>query len=198
MLKVLNSRIVYITIIFAAFGSALSMLLKIEAMKTYYPALATLISLLVSLLVSLLIKGKRDKRSKARLKIWAVILFMLFLLCAVFHTGYIINKTFEYREFDEVNRYVKGEYSDSGLVVKQRYPMLNDEQILYKKMGGTDGIEIYWVKSSIDYNIFMLIITYCGVVMFFVACITLLTEILSENNKRLTRSAKPALPKITA
>ena len=191
ILKVLNDRVTYITAIFALFGGALSFLLKIEDMKTYYPALATLLALLVSLLVSLLIKGKRDRRSKNRMKIWALILFLLFLGCAFLHTNFVINHTFEYNEFDKVSRYVKGEYSDSGLAAKKKYPMLNDEQMLYKLMDGTDGIEIFWTKSSVDHNVFMLIMTYCGVVMFFVASITLLTEILAEEkNKPKRKSGK--------
>jgi hypothetical protein len=195
ILQVLNNRVTYITVIFGLFGGALSLLLKVEEMKNFYPALSTLIALLVSLLVSLLIKGKRDKRSKDRLKISAVLLFLLFLVCAAFHTRYVINQTFEYHEFDKVNRYVKGEYSDSGLAAKKKYPMLNDEQILYQIMGGTDGIENYWTRTSIDNNILWLILTYCGLVMFFVACITLLTEILAEKDKPKRKPRKKVVPK---
>jgi len=44
--------------------------------------------------------------------------------------------------------------------------MLNDEQLLYQKMGGTVGIEIYRTKSSVEQKyFFLLIIIYCGVVM---------------------------------
>lgn len=188
--KVLNNRVTYITVIFGLFGGAISLLLKIEEMKTYYPALAILIALLVSLLVSLLIKGKRNPKIRYVFKITAAILFLLFLVCAVLHTNYIINRTFEYHEFDENNRYVKGVYSDSGLVARKKYPMLNDEQILYQKMGGTDGIEIYWTKSSVDSNIFLLIISYCGVVMFFVASITFLTEVLAEEENKPNRKPR--------
>ena len=48
-------------------------------------------------------------------------------------------------------------------------------------MDGIDGIRTHWTAASVDNNIFMLIITYCGVVLFFVACITFLTELLSED-----------------
>jgi uncharacterized membrane protein len=131
ILMVLNNRVTYITILFGLFGGALSFLLKIEDMKTYYPALASLIALVISLLVSLLIKGKRDRKSKNRFKISAIILFLMFLAFAAIHTKYVITKTFEYHEFDEVNRYVKGVYSDTAFALKRRYPQLSDEKMLY-------------------------------------------------------------------
>jgi len=202
MIKILNNRVTYLTVIFGLFGGALSLLLKIEDMKTYYPALASLIALLVSLLVSLLIKGKRGPAQRRLFKIMAAVLFFLFLVCAILHTNFIIKKTFEYHEFDQMSRYVKGEYSTLGLTAKQKYPNLTDEQILYKKMGGPDGISVYWTKSSIDNNVFLLIISYCGVIIFFVAAITFLTEVLAEQDKKKSPkrktgrrfAAKPAAP----
>lgn len=187
MIKILNNRVTYITLIFGLFGGALSLLLKIEDMKAYYPALASLIALLVSLLVSLLIKGKRGPAQRKLFKWLAALLFFLFLACAIIHTNFIINKTFDYHEFDQMSRYVKGDYSTAGLGAKQRYPTLTDEQILYKKMGGPDGISVYWTASSINHNIFLLIISYCGVIIFFVASITFLTEVLAEQDKKKSR-----------
>jgi hypothetical protein len=199
IIKVLNNRVTYITLIFGLFGGALSLLLKIQDMKTYYPALASLLALVVSLLVSLLIKGKRNPRIRNTFKFIAAVLFVLFVGCAIVHTNYIIKKTFEYHEFDEMNRYVIGDYSDAGLNMKRKYPMLTDEQILYQKMGGPDGIAIFWNKSSIDNNIFILIISYCGVIIFFVASVTFLTELLAEGDntgkrKRHTSAVNSALP----
>lgn len=183
ILKVLNDRVTYITLLFGLLGGALSLLLKIEDMKAYYPALASLIALVVSLLVSFLIKGKRDRKSKNRLKVWASILFVLFLGFAGIHTKYVITKTFEYHEFDEVNRYVKGNYSDTAIALKKRFPHLNDEQILYQQMSGPDSIKQYWTAESVDTNIFLLIASYCGVILCFVAVVTLLTEILAEDKE---------------
>jgi hypothetical protein len=190
ILEILNNRVTYITLIFGAFGGALSLLLKIEELKTYYPSLSILIALLVSLLVSLLIKGKRGPKVRNRFKIAALVLFVLFLICAIQHTRYIINKSFEYHEFDETNRYVKGIYSDSGLATKKRYPSLNDEQILYQKMGGADGIKIFWTPVSVDNNIFLLVVSYCGIVLFFVASITFFLELLAEEEMKPKRMPK--------
>lgn len=181
ILDVLNNRVTYITIIFGLFGGALSFLLKIEDMKTYYPALASLIALVVSLLVSLLIKGKRDRKSRKRLNVWALILFILFLGFAALHTNYVITKTFEYQEFDEANRYIKGNYSQTALELKKKYSHLSDSQILYQKMSGVDSIKQFWTPESVDMNVFILIATYCGVVLCFVAVITLVTELLAED-----------------
>jgi hypothetical protein len=188
--KVLIKRAAYITLLFGLFGGALTLLLKIEVMQAYYPALASLIGLLVSLLVSFVIIGKRGTKIRNRFKIAAILLFMLFILCALLHTNLIITRTFEYNEFDETNRYVKGDYSERGLVEKKKYPMLTDEQLLYKKMGGVDGIEILYAKASVDQNIFLLIISYCGVVIFFVAAITFLTEVLAEVEGRKKRKTR--------
>lgn len=182
ILMVLNNRVTYITVLFGLFGGALSFLLKIEDMKTYYPALASLIALVISLLVSLLIKGKTDRKSKSRFKISAIILFLLFLGFAAIHTKYVITKTFEYHEFEEVNRYVKGAYSDTAYALKKRYPHLSDENMLYQKMSGVDSIKQYWTPESVETNIFILIATYCGLVLCFVAVITLMTEILADED----------------
>ncbi len=187
VIEILNNRVTYITLIFGLFGGALSLLLKIEDMKTYYPALASLIALLVSLLVSLLIKGKKGPAQRRLFKILAALLFFLFLVCAILHTNFIIKKTFEYHEFDQMSRYVKGDYSPAALAAKQKYPMLTDEQILYQKMGGPDGISVYWTAASIDNNVFLLIISYCGVIIFFVASITFLTEVLAEQEQKKPR-----------
>lgn len=196
ILKVLNNRVTYITVLFGLFGGGLSLLLKIEDMKTYYPALASLIALVISLLVSLLIKGKRDRKSRNRFRISAVILFLLFLGFAAIHTKYVITKTFEYHEFDEVNRYVKGVYSDTAIALKKNFPQLSDEKMLYQKMSGVDSIKQYWTPESVDANLFILIATYSGLVLCFVAVITLMTEILAEEEGRKKspkRSRKKAL-----
>lgn len=184
IIQILNNRVTYITLLFAAFGGALSFLLKIEDMKTYYPALASLIALVISLLVSLLIQGKKDRKRMQRIKLSAVILFILFLGFAAVHTKYVITKTFEYHEFDALNRYVKGNYSDTALALQKRFPQLTDEQILYQKMSGVDSIKHYWTSESVDSNIFMLIVTYCLLVLCFVASVTLMTEVLAERSKR--------------
>lgn len=184
MIAILKYRVLLITILFGAFGGALSLLLKIEDLKTYYPSLAILIALTVSLLISFLIKAKWNIRLRNQLKAISVVLFILFLAAAVLHTYYIIDRTFEYREFDEVNRYVKGSYSSLAHDYKKKYPNLSDEEILYERLGGTSAIDVYWTKESINKNIFSLIITYCCIVLFFVACISLILEVIGSRYKK--------------
>jgi hypothetical protein len=180
MLTILKYRVLFITILFGAFGGALSLLLKIEDLKNYYPSLAVLIALAVTLLVSFLIKAKWTRQYRNKLKVAATLLFVLFLGAVFFHTYYIINHTFEYREFDKMSRYVKGEYSETGLSYKKNHPYQRDEEALRNYFGGPSGIELLWTKDSINNNIFRLIISYCCLVMFFVGCISFLTEILAD------------------
>lgn len=187
MLDLLKYRVVFITLLFGAFGGALSLLLKIEELKNYYPSLAVLIALCVSLLISFLLKARWSTRLRDRLKIVAVLLFLLFVATAALHTYYIINRTFEYREFDEVNRYVKGNYTDTAIAYKKRFPFLKDEEILRDRLEGVTAIEIFWTKESINNNIFRLIASYCGLVLFFVASVTLLSEILATNYRKRTK-----------
>lgn len=187
MIAILKYRILFITVLFGAFGGALSLLLKIEELKKYYPSLAVLIALIVTLLISFLIKAKWGTRYRNKLKIISVILFFLFLGTAFLHTFYIIDRTFEYREFDTVSRFVKGEYSDAAKVFKKAHPNQTDKEALYNEFGGTSGIDIYWTKDSINKNILRLIISYCCIVMFFVACVSLLAEILAAKYGKSTK-----------
>ena len=189
MITILKYRILFITLLFGAFGGALSLLLKIEDLKTYYPSLAILIALSVSLLISFLIKAKWSTRLRNKLKVIVAIVFFLFLGTAFLHTYYIIDKTFEYRNFEEVNRYVKGDYSAIAKQYKSQHPTLTDEEALYNDFGGSGGINIYWTKESVNKNILILIITYSMLILFFVACVSLLTEVLagkySKSSKRI-------------
>ncbi len=189
MIAILKYRILFITILFGAFGGALSLLLRIEDMKNYYPSLAVLIALAVTLLISFLIKAKWETKFRNNLKIAATALFVLFLISAFLHTYYVIDRTFEYREFDQVNRYVKGDYSAAAIEYKKKHLYQKDEEALYNEFGGTSGIEIYWTKESINKNILLLIMTYCCLVMFFVGCISLLVEILSSKYGKSTKKA---------
>lgn len=189
MVTIIKYRILLITVLFGAFGGALSLLLKIEDLKSYYPSLAILIAFSVSLLISFLIKAKWSTHLRNQLKVIVAIVFFLFLATAFLHTYYIIGKTFEYRNFDEVDRYVKGDYSAAALTYKKKHPDLTDEEALYDDFGGVSGISIYWTPQSVNKNILILIISYCMVILFFVACVSLLTEILagrySKSSKRI-------------
>jgi hypothetical protein len=187
METILKYRIAFITVLFGAFGGALSLLLKVEDLKNYYPALAALIALLVSLLISFLIKGRWSVPFRNQLKVWATGLFILFIGATILHTYYVITRTFEYEDFDVTNRYVKGEYSNSALDYQRQYPNLTDQEMLFHYFEGSAGRDIYWKKDTVDKNVFALILTYSGVVLFFVACISLLAEVLAT---KYTKSSK--------
>lgn len=180
MITLLKYRVLFVTFLFGAFGGALSLLLKIEDLKTYYPSLAVLIALTVSLLISFLIKAKWETGFRNKLKIAATLLFVFFLVAAFLHTYLIINRTIEIREFDEMSRYVTGDYSPAAKEYLNAHRNQTDKEALYNEFGGAEGIPIYWTPKSINNNILLLIISYCAVILFFVACISLLAETLSS------------------
>ena len=187
MLTILKYRVLLITAIFGAFGGALSLLLKVEDLKSYYPSLAALIALIVSLLISFLIKARWNTRHRNKLKIVSALLFGLFLATAFFHTYYVINDTFEYREFAKMTRYVKGEYTQAAINYKKGHPAEEDIDALKNYFGGTAGIGLFWTRTSINNNIFKLIVTYCCLVMFFVGAVSLVTEVLASKYSKSTK-----------
>jgi hypothetical protein len=65
-------------------------------------------------------------------------------------------------------------------------------------MSGVDSIKQYWTPESVDTNVFILIATYCGLVLCFVAVITLMTEILAEEDTSKPRRRKTKNPLVEA
>jgi len=183
MIALLKYRIVFITLLFGAFGSALPALLKIDELQWYYTSLTPLLALLVSFLISFLIKAKWNIQLRNRLKIAAALLFLLLLVAVFFHTRLYLDATFRYKDFTGNEKsYVKGEvYTPLAIEFKKSRPdITSDAVLLYEGFGGPEGKQDVWTQESIDKNILSLIITYCLVVIIFVAALTLLSEILSQ------------------
>ena len=202
MIKLLKYRVLFITLLFGLFGGALSLLLKVDEMQTYYPALAMLIALCISLLISFLIKGKWNTSFRNKLKLTATILFIFFLISAAFHTYYFLNNTFKYAGFDGKEAYyVRGSiYTPAAIKCRQDHPAItSDAGMLEICFEGTEGKMQAWTEQSINNNIMTLIISYCTVILFFVAVVSLLTEILAlkydKSNKKLYK-AKPVRHKV--
>lgn len=199
MVSFLKYRVVFITLLFSLFGGALSLLLKIDEMQTYYPALAALIALSVSLLVSLLTKGKWTTSFRKKIKVAATVLFLLFLATIAFHTYYFINNTFKFVNFGgKVAYHVKGStYTDAALRCRADHPseITSDAKMLELCFEGLPGKTDAWPEDSIKQNVFKLIASYSVVILFFVATISLLTEVLASKYTRHKQRTKQDGPK---
>ncbi len=183
MVAFLKLRVVFITLLFGLFGGALSYLLKIDELQSYYPALAALIALCVSLLISFLIKGRWTVVFRNKIKKMSAILFSLFLIAAFIHTYLFINSVFKYKDFTgEVSYYVKGSvYTEAALKCKKDHPKItSDAAMMYACFESPEEKTEAWTEESINNNVFMLIVSYCAVILFFVGTVSLLTEILAS------------------
>lgn len=179
-------RVIFITLLFGLFGSALSYLLKIDELQSYYPGLASLIALCVSLLISFLIKGKWTTAFRNKIKGVAAILFTLFIIAALLHTYFFINSVFKYEDFNgNVSYYVKGNvYTQAALKCRKQHPEINsDAAMMVSCFESPEQKTEAWTEESINNNVFKLIISYCAVIIFFVATVSSLTEILASKYK---------------
>jgi len=189
MLKLLKSRVVLVTALFAAFGGALSKLLKIDEMEGYYVALTSLIALLTTLLISFLLKGVWSKKRKKTLQIILSITSVLFIISALYHTNVFLTKTISYHHPKDrpASYLVKGKnYSVEGVRRKALYPDYNDDEILYQALGGPTGKTHLWDQSDINANTFALITSYVLLVIFFSGSTFALLEILSSQYAKST------------
>ena len=153
MVTFLKLRVVFITLLFGLFGGALSYLLKIDEMQSYYPSLAALIALCVILMISFLIKAK------------------------------CINSVFKYRDFNgDVSYYVKGRvYTEAAIKCRKDHPKItSDAAMMVACFESPEEKTEAWTEESINNNIFLLITSYCLVIIFFVGTVSLLTEILAS------------------
>jgi hypothetical protein len=183
MVAFLKLRVVFITLLLGLFGGALSLLLKIDELQSYYPALAALIALCVSLLISFLIKGKWTIVFRNRIKKVAVILFSLFIVAALVHTYFFINSVFKYENFNgDISYYIKGSvYTAAALKCKKQHPEItSDAAMMTTCFESPEAKTEAWTEESINNNVFRLIISYCAVILFFVGTVSLLTEILAS------------------
>ena len=195
MIQLLKYRVLFITLLFGLFGGALSLLLKIDEMQAYYPALASLIALCVSLLISFLIKSRWNTHFRNKLKLVATVLFVFFLIAAALHTSYFLNNTFKYEGFGgKTAYYVKGSvYTPAALKCRKDHPVItSDAAMLELCFEGTGGKGQAWTEQSINNNVLTLIVSYCTVILFFVAVVSLLVEILvlkyDKSNKKLMKT----------
>lgn len=190
MLVLLKLRVAFITLLFGLFGSALSLLLKIDELKNYYPALAALIALCVSFLISFLLKNKWNISFRNKIKKIAFLLFVLFLISSFIHTYFFINSVFKYKDFSgNISYYVKGsEYTQAAIKCRKEHPNISsDAAMIVNCFESPEEKTEAWTEESINRNTLLLIISYCFVIIFFVGTISLLTEVLASKYSKSKR-----------
>ena len=105
----------------------------------------------------------------------------MFLVAAAFHTFYFIHDTFKYEDFGgKTAYYVKGSvYTEAAMNCKRKHPEItSDAAMLELCFEGLEGKMQAWSEDSIKTNVYMLIISYGVLVLFFVATVSLLCEVL--------------------
>ncbi|PSR53207.1 hypothetical protein AHMF7605_06520 [Adhaeribacter arboris] len=189
MIKLLQYRALFMSILFGLFGNALSKLLVIDEMTWYYTALASLIGLVVNLLVSFLLKGKWTTRMKNIVKIVCVLFFLGLITTVYLHTKFFMEGTFSYSDFNnKVSYYVKGyEYTAQALKFKNENPRItSDEDLVFEGFGGPKKKHLVWTEQSITDNTLKLIASYSLTIIFFVGIISVLLEVLVVHYGRTT------------
>ena len=195
MISILKYRVIFITLLFAIFGQALTRLLEVDEMKAYYQSLAPLLALAVSLLLAFIIKGKWTQKTRNILKIAASVLFGFLLIGVFMYTRLFLKATFQFRDVKgNVAYYVKGDsksYTQPALEFKKNNPNISsDSEMIRMGFEGPHNKRYAWTEDSISDNILWLITGYCLVVLLFAGLVSLLTEILS-----LRYSSKKTIPK---
>lgn len=189
MIKLLQYKAALIAVLFGLFGSALSKLLDIDEMASYYTALAGLIALIVNLLVSFLLTGRWSRTLKNNVKIICLLLFTALIITLFIHTKYFLECTFAYKDFDEKQSYyVKGdEYSAVALNFKKEHPYIqSDADLIREGFGSPENKALVWTPESINKNTLSLITSYSLLVIFVVGLISVLLEVLIGHYKKST------------
>jgi hypothetical protein len=199
--KLLNYRIAFITVLFAAFGGILSTIMNIASVGSWsYAAIASLIAVVTSLFISLLLK--REWTDKVRLRVQRIStgLFIAFIICCLAFIWLVrFGLTFEMQEFDndktlanptgkvayKTIRYVKGvSYTADAQQYIRENPGAGDNTTeLVQAFGGSAEMNAIWSEDSRDLAQFYLMFGYCLFVLLFVANVSLLCEVLVTKYK---------------
>jgi amino acid transporter len=183
MASLLKFRVVFITLLFGIFGSALTLLLQIDEMESYYRSLAPLLALVISLFISFMIKMKWNIKTRNKLKIIVSVILLMLLISIFFYTRLFLKATFPFRDInDKVAYYVKGNkdsYTQVALDFKAKNPSItSDAELIRNGFEGPHNKRFAWTEESISNNILNLIAGYCIVIILFTGIISLLSEIL--------------------
>jgi energy-coupling factor transporter transmembrane protein EcfT len=196
MVNLIKYRAFLITAIFGLFGGALTSLLNIEELKSTYIGLSLLISLVISLLISFFLKLKWTRKTRDRVKMISLALFLLMLVAMYFFIKTFNNNTFYYKDIvsKKGGYYVKGdELQDNAKSYMEAYQKakgteLSPEQLIIDK-GGPENADQVWRKTSINNNKLGLLVSYSLLVITFVSSVCLLTEVLASRYKKSTEKS---------
>jgi hypothetical protein len=191
MHTILKYRVVFITALFAVFGSALTLLLEIDEMENYYRSLAPLLALVISLFISFMIKMKWSVKTRNRLKITISVLLGLLLVAVFMYTRFFLKATFPYRDAEnKVAYYVRGDknsYTQLAIDFRKKNPAItSDAELIRLGFEGPHNKRYVWTEESISDNVLWLITGYSIIVILFVGMISFLTEILALQYARST------------
>lgn len=190
MIILLKYRAIFIGLLFGLFGGALTKLLAIDELAFYYTALASIIAIVVNLMVSFMLKGKWNTHVKYSVKAVCIFLFLALIIALYSHTNYFLRGTFPYRDFeDQVSYYIKGnEYTPIAKKFIEENPYIqSDEDLIREGFGSPDEKDKVWTQASINSNWMKLLTSYSLVIMFFVALVSILLEILISKYGKSTK-----------
>lgn len=190
MIILLKYRAIFIGLLFGLFGGALTKLLAIDELAFYYTALASIIAIVVNLMVSFMLKGKWNTHVKYSVKAVCIFLFLALIIALYSHTNYFLRGTFPYRDFeDQVSYYIKGnEYTPIAIKFIEENPYIqSDEDLIREGFGSPDEKDKVWTQASINSNWMKLLTSYSLVIMFFVALVSILLEILISKYGKSTK-----------
>ncbi|WP_373398621.1 hypothetical protein V8V91_02540 [Algoriphagus halophilus] len=190
MIILLKYRALFIGLLFGLFGGALTKLLAIDELAFYYTALASIIAIVVNLMVSFMLKGKWNTHVKYSVKAVCIFLFLALIIALYSHTNYFLRGTFPYRDFeDQVSYYIKGnEYTPIAKKFIEENPYIqSDEDLIREGFGSPDEKDKVWTQTSINSNWMKLLTSYSLVIMFFVALVSVLLEILISKYGKSTK-----------
>ncbi|MDN3687452.1 hypothetical protein [Cyclobacterium jeungdonense] len=181
MIKLLQYRAALVTVMFGLFGGAISNFLVIEEYSWIYFGLASILGLTVNLLVSFLLKSRWSKGIKNNIKMVCIFLFTAMVVNLYMHTKFFLERTFAYRDFNnEVTYYVKGtEYTSLAKAFKLANPQIeSDADLIMEGFGSPLEKGKVWTEASIIESWLKLISSYALFIIFFVALISILIEVL--------------------
>lgn len=190
MIILLKYRAIFIGLLFGLFGGALTKLLAIDELAFYYTALASIIAIVVNLMVSFMLKGKWNTHVKYSVKAVCIFLFLALIIALYSHTNYFLRGTFPYRDFeDQVSYYIKGnKYTPIAIKFIEENPYIqSDEDLIREGFGSPDEKDKVWTQASINSNWMKLLTSYSLVIMFFVALVSILLEILISKYGKSTK-----------
>lgn len=174
-------RAALVTVMFGLFGGAISNFLVIEEYSWIYFGIASILGLTVNLLVSFLLKSRWSTGIKNNIKIVCIFLFTALVVNLYMHTKFFLERTFAYKDFNnEVTYYVKGtEYTHLAKEFKLANPQIeSDADLIMEGFGSPLEKGKVWTEASIIDSWLKLISSYALFIIFFVALISVLIEVL--------------------